>query len=155
MRSPSGTWARGLRWRGLRGGLEIGSKPGTTVRVSAALRASMSAMNWRPDSAAAKQSAASAIKIFLVCAGMVTVPPPTASAIKPWLRMAFCGQGALKCISANDARAKRSDAACGARRPYFIGMKIEELLHELETQWDAASLPGREAAERNAAWRGL
>jgi len=34
-------------------------------------------------------------------------------------------------------------------------VKVDELLRELETQWEAGSLPGRQAAELNAVWRSL
>ena len=34
-------------------------------------------------------------------------------------------------------------------------MEIDEILRELESAWEAGSLPGRQMAEFNAAWRGM
>jgi len=41
-----------------------------------------------------------------------------------------------------------------ARRPHLTGMKIDELMRELERAW-AHALPGHEAAERDAVLREL
>jgi hypothetical protein len=40
-------------------------------------------------------------------------------------------------------------------RPHVLTMKIDEVLYELERVWEAGSLPGRQAAEFNAALRAL